>query len=333
MILPQTLGGTPPKGPILPDPRRVSCHLMRGWVATTDFDWYAFLRGRDLEEVNFWQPKDTRPLRTIGPGEPFFFKLKSPHNAIAGFGIFARHSALPAWLAWDAFEEGNGATDFDAMRRRIEKYRRGEPRDPSGQYKIGCNMIVSPIFFGEDQWVEQPRDWRPNIVQGSTYDLTTGEGLRVWRECQARASSGEARALPDGDGGRYGEPILVQPRLGQGTFRIAVIEAYGGGCAVTTEHSLPVLDAAHIKPFADGGPHEIQNGMLVRSDIHRLFDRGYVTVTPDCIFQVGRRLKQDYDNGRSYQELHGKILRIPSSAEHRPNPALLRWHNENRFLG
>ena len=61
---------------------------------------------------------------------------------------------------------------------------------------------------------------------------------------------------------RYGEPVLVRPRLGQGAFRVVVTEGYGRACAVTGEHSLPVLEAAHIKPFDAEGPHDIRNGLL-----------------------------------------------------------------------
>jgi hypothetical protein len=63
-------------------------------------------------------------------------------------------------------------------------------------------------------------------------------------------------------------------------------------CAVTGEHSLPVLEAAHIRPYARGGEHDVANGLSLRTDIHRLFDKGYVTVDEDAKFVVGRRLKQ-----------------------------------------
>ena len=59
-----------------------------------------------------------------------------------------------------------------------------------------------------------------------------------------------------------------------------VTDAYQRKCAVTGERTLPALEAAHIKPFAEGGSHNPQNGLLLRRDIHALFDGGYVTVTP-----------------------------------------------------
>jgi HNH endonuclease len=85
---------------------------------------------------------------------------------------------------------------------------------------------------------------------------------------------------------RAGRPMMIRPRLGQASFRLAVIGAYGGQCAETTEHSLPVIEAAHIRPWAAGGTHEVPNGLPLRRDLHRLFDLGYVTVRPDLAFAV-----------------------------------------------
>jgi putative restriction endonuclease len=307
---------------------------MKGYVANTDFDWYSYLKQQtDLEEVNFWQPSGGTQFRAVPIGAPFFFKLKRPHYAIAGFGFLAHTSILPAWFAWDSFGGANGAQDFDTMRRRIEKYRKPERIDPHGQYQIGCLLVTQPVFFDEWEWIAQPKDWSREIVQGKTYDLTLGEGRRVWDECRqriaARAVNVEgARAL---SAARYGDPVFVRPRLGQGTFRVEVTDAYGRACAVTGEHSLPVLEAAHIKPYAQEGDHKVSNGLLIRSDIHALFDRGYVTVTREHRFEVSRQLKQDFDNGKSYYPLHGNLIHLPRKQADRPDPALLEWHNIQVF--
>jgi putative restriction endonuclease len=244
--------------------------------------------------VNFWQPSGGRGFRAVPKGSPFFFRLKAPYNAIAGFGYFAEHSVLPAWLAWEAFGVKNGARDFDEMRARIEKYRRRFAPGPSerpGDYDVGCIMVASPVFLPRELWVREPSDWQPNIVSGRGQDLTQGEGLRVFTECLDRGAGMDAALAPVAellreDAPRFGEATLVKPRLGQGIFRVAVLDAYSRACAVTGEHSLPVLEAAHIKPYGQGGAHDITNGITLRSDIHRLFDLGYVTVTPDYRFRV-----------------------------------------------
>jgi predicted restriction endonuclease len=129
-----------------------------------------------------------------------------------------------------------------------------------------------------------------------------------------------------GDFPRYGDPRLIQPRLGQGVFRVVVTDAYDRACAVTEEHSLPALEAAHIRPYAEEGPHDVRNGLLIRVDLHRLFDAGYVTVTPDFRLEVSNPLKTDYRNGRSYYPYHGKELRLPSIARARISTMAQRPH-------
>lgn len=305
---------------------------MKGYVANTDADWYAHLRDLGpLDEINFWQPSGGRAFHAVAPGEPIFFKLKRPHDRIAGFGILARHERLPVRLAWDCFEQRNGARTFAEMLDRVRRYvRRSGAPAPGPMHEIGCLMISSPRFFGMDEAVAQPSDWAKNIVSGKTYPLELGEGRRIWEQCLARAAAPSLAAAAE-DAPRYGEGYVVRPRLGQGTFRAAVTMAYGRACAVTGEHSLPAVDAAHVKPYADGGEHSVSNGLALRSDIHRLFDAGYVTVTPDHRFLVSPRLREDFDNGHTYYPHHGKTIVIPQASEDRPRAELLAWHNEHCY--
>lgn len=310
---------------------------MLGTIAVTDEGWYEFLRRRRWEEVNFWTPSDRR--RFHAPAfSPFLFKLKAPSSAVCGFGYFARWSSLPDWLAWDTFGEGNGCTSLDEMRRRIGTIRQRIGYVAAGSLQnIGCILLVAPVFFPPDALVPQPRDWHARTVSSKAYDLTVGEGRRVWEMCLERAASLQQELLPaivSETRARYGRPTLVTPRLGQGSFRIAVTEAYGRSCAATGEHSLPVLEAAHIRAYSENGPHDVANGILLRADLHRLFDQGYLTVTPGYRLEVSERLREDYSNGRSYYPLQGKqLLNVPASQRDRPAAEFLRWHNQRVYLG
>lgn len=306
---------------------------MVGTIAPTDYEWYQFLhQTAPHEEVNFWRPSAQRSFRAPH-FSPFLFKLKKPHDAICGFGYFARYSALPAWLAWEAFGVANGCADQAAMERRIERLRAGmryRPETPSDA--IGCILVVQPVLFPSDSWVPQPTTWPRTNLTPMRWDLDRGEGRRVWSACLERAAQFANNPIVE-DAERFGRPVLVRPRLGQGTFRIAVTDAYGRACAVTGEHSLPALDAAHIRPYANAGVHETRNGLLLRADLHRLFDKGYVTVTPALRVEVSRRLRDEYANGRSYYPFHGQAIRVPPAAEDRPDAAFLRWHNEHCYRG
>lgn len=103
------------------------------------------------------------------------------------------------------------------------------------------------------------------------------------------------------------------------------MDAYARSCAVTHEHSLPALEASHIQPYAKNGPHEVRNGVLLRADLHRLFDQGYVTITPEYRLEVSPRLKLDYQNGRSYYPLHGSLVSLPAAVDDAPRADYLRW--------
>jgi putative restriction endonuclease len=223
---------------------------------------------------------------------------------IGGFGLFARFARLPMWRVCEVFGESNGVHDERALRDRLARLSGNPWVRTDNDRMIGCVSITEPIFFPPDEWVPVPRDWHRNIVSGRAYDLTRGEGATLWRSCLERA---ERQAVPwvhEGlERARHGKPQLIQPRLGQGAFRIAVLDAYGQACAVTTEHSLPVLEAAHIRPWGMGGEHAIRNGIPLRRDLHRLFDLGYVTIRPNHRLAVSDALRDDYENGRTYYEL------------------------------
>jgi putative restriction endonuclease len=270
----------------------------------------------------------------LQPGELFLFKLHSPNNFIVGGGHFVSYSALPASLAWEAFGESNGVRSLPELVQRVRKYR-GENADPDPT--IGCNVLAEPFFLPESDWIPVPASWAPNIVQGKTYDTATEDGRQI-REALAKALIGNAVretaiVTPD-EGPRFGNEYLTRGRLGQGSFRVLVTDAYQRRCAVTGEKTLPVLEAAHIKPYSEEGPHRVTNGLLLRSDLHRLFDRGYVTVTPDLRLEVSKRLKEDFSNGREYYAHHGKqLVNLPSESIARPDPAFLAWHNEHRYRG
>lgn len=311
---------------------------MKIFVGVTDINWYNYLSNIQPEEVNFWQPGGRQVFKALDTNDLFLFKLHSPLNYIAGGGFFVRHSFLPLSLAWDAFGDKNGTTDYYSFSNAIHKYRKSTQRSEPDPV-IGCIILNSPFFFDRSEWIPVPEDWKSNIVQGKSYEINTSLGGQLYQQVQERLN----RMMPLGNTidsvheenitNRYGSGQIVFPRIGQGTFKVLVTEAYHRRCAISGEKTLPVLEAAHIKPYSQQGPHSTCNGLLLRKDFHTLFDRGYITIDESLHIEVSKRIKEDYGNGREYYAFHGKKLsEVPDSINEKPAQQYLRWHNENVYL-
>jgi putative restriction endonuclease len=306
---------------------------MNFFIGLTDYDWYCELRDHDFDEVNFWRPGSTRFL-ALQPNDLFLFQLKKPYYSIVGGGFFVRYSFVPIDLAWQAFGMKNGTQTREAFANRIMKYREKNHIETSLP-SVGCIILTQPFFFDEPDWIRNPSDWPYSAVVGKNYDTgVSSEAQRIYRQVQERLSAQQNQSsINQITGERYTEGF-TKLRLGQGAFRIVVTDLYQRRCAVSGEKALPVLEAAHIKPYAMNGENVAANGVLLRSDIHTLFDAGYVTITDRQVVEVSKRLYLDFGNGKDYYRFHGKALMAePANKLLLLSRENLNWHNEHIYLG
>ncbi|MDY4193547.1 MAG: HNH endonuclease [Bariatricus sp.] len=305
---------------------------MQMYVGITDYDWYEFLKSKNAEEVNFWKP-GTQPFKALQENDMFLFKLHHPHNYIVGGGFFVKYSLLPTYLAWEAFGEKNGTKTLRELNDAIGKYR-ARNNMPITNPQIGCIILTDVFYFKEEDWIPVPSSFSKSIVQGKRYHTEEPEGQALYAQVQERLQHKNISQIGlEQSVERYAEH-LTKHRLGQGAFRVVVTDAYQRRCAITGEKTLPVLEAAHIKPYAEEGPHAVNNGLLLKSDFHTLFDGGYITIDKDYRIDVSKRLHEDYGNGKDYYKYHGeKLLILPEKQIELPSKEYLEWHNEHVFLG
>ncbi len=184
-------------------------------------------------------------------------------------------------------------------------------------------------------------NWRKYEQQGILYPMYETEGKEIWEKVErllntkyaifSEVDGAKSQLILEEPEARY-STVFSKVRLGQGAFRVLVTDSYQRRCAITGEKTLPVLEAAHIRPYALSGPHYISNGLLLRSDMHKLFDMGYITVTKDLKVEVSKRIKEEFQNGREYYQYHGKnLLYLPQREADRPASSYIDWHNENVF--
>ncbi|MAS93124.1 MAG: hypothetical protein CMO55_08000 [Verrucomicrobiales bacterium] len=143
----------------------------------------------------------------------------------------------------------------------------------------------------------------------------------------------ELTELPDFDpaniqDGRLTEIGNIVRRRGQPAFRRQLLEAYGNRCAISGCDVSETLEAAHILPYSGPETNHPANGLLLRSDIHALFDLGRITIDPETMtVEVDPALV-----GTEYEQFHGKELPEPCEQSAAPNREALKRHRENRGL-
>lgn len=328
------------------------------YVANTDRQWFDYLttiatpgaslaRIRTLGEANFWFPNAQSPhITSIAPGTPVFLRLKRPEYAIAGVGFFASYRMLDLDDAWLAFGRNNGDPDYDKFYRRILAYRTGRRSVEIGsdeasramQPPLACMVLRGVELWPQDAWIPwgASEGFASQIVTGK-FESDPGRSARLMAAIQTvgeirAAEFSEQFSLVDADGRTWRQRSTQAVREGQSTFRLRLLDAYEGQCAITGEHTLPVLDAAHIQPYLGVASNHLQNGLVLTKEFHTLFDRGYITVTDDYRVRVSPELKSEFGNGRRYYPYDGKPLaKLPSASAALPSPKALKWHGEFVF--
>lgn len=310
---------------------------MKIWVGVTEIAWFEYLRQHaPWVEVNHWLTGGSNPLQSLDRHELVLFKLKSPKNVIAGGGFFSHASSLPARLAWDIFGQANGTPDFHAMQEVTQKHSKESNASGYG-YEIGSIILRDPFFFHESEWIPTPDDFSPKISHGKTYHTTAPQGRLLYEEVLWRLNARLTQPMLFSDedlnleeGSIYDSTILHK-RMGPGTFRVLLTEIYQRKCAVTRESLLPVLNATHIVPLSKGGQNRIDNGMLLRSDLQRLFSMGYLTVTPEGQLKTSPKITAEFGANSSYSKLNDKDVWLPKELQQRPKKKFLEWHNTYVF--
>jgi putative restriction endonuclease len=303
--------------------------MLSAFLGITDNNWFNYLRRNQItDEVNFWVPS-ARPRMHVEPGSLWLLKLHSPLNFIAGAGVFMHYSVLPLQMVWDAFGIRNGVPTLDAFRTAIMRHKRAGA--DSWNTDVGCAVLDQVVYLPRELWVPC---YTGSLVSykhmASVDDQTIVQ--RVLRNLELTPSTSQVHEMPFYSPDYTPQYALREVRQGQGTFRVEVTDAYHRQCAVSREHSLPVLEAAHIIEWSDTHTNDVTNGILLRADIHKLFDAGYVTIDPDGYrFVVSKRLKEDYDNGKEYYLLHGTRILLPEDPNAWPNMERIKSHNSERF--
>ncbi|MGI5950367.1 MAG: HNH endonuclease [Brooklawnia sp.] len=317
---------------------------MKAAVAPTDERWAEFLAEHThLTEANFWRPTPSGQFKVVQSGEPFLFKTKAKKsgrifrrwlpNQIVGGGFYQGYEVFSIGEAWTLFGKGNGVASLDELIGRIAQFR-SDHVDANSQ--IGCILLRNIFFMPPHRALRQPDDFASNLTGPKGYDLsTTGRHVDLMFDTMLREAEirwGDHHRPPlEGAGPVEFRERLTSVRLGQQAFKGRVLTSYGRRCAITGNHIVPTLEAAHIRPVTKGGEHRLDNGLLLRSDVHTLFDQGFLGINERFELQVSPLLRENWGNGKEFYEMAGSIIRLPAAKRNRPSRDSIEWHMDTTF--
>ena len=154
------------------------------------------------------------------------------------------------------------------------------------------------------------------LLHDSDLDIVTPEDI-----ANAQADIDEDSEFAIGSIGdeRSRKAGCIVQRRGQSSFRRRLLRVYDGVCAITGCDAADALEACHIRPYMGASSNDIRNGVLLRSDVHTLFDMGLIGIDPESsTVVVAPRLRDT-----SYEELHGRLARLPNEPHLRPREIVL----------
>lgn len=165
---------------------------------------------------------------------------------------------------------------------------------------------LPPIQEDKTDLVRRLFDPAQRLVKIAVYDSLREDLRRITSEYDARVMQQKA----------------ITVRQGQGRFRSELLHEYGRRCCITGWGVEPVLEAAHIAPYRGAHTNHVWNGLLLRSDLHTLFDLNEVTVLPDGTIRMSPPLRHT-----AYGTFDQKQIRRPTSQTAHPDTDVVTEHN------
>ncbi len=264
-------------------------------VAPTDLIWFEYLKTHCLiDDINFWTPSDWR-VKSLHPGDKFIFKLKGKDDRAGGYGTFVEYKYQSLDATWKEFGTRNG---FDC---KSDFYQAIGGYQAQASSKCGCIVLTDVVFFDSPISLSSVGiNFSRQVVKFKTctqpfpFDSTTTPQLSSFNLVATSNKNKKSQ--------------LATYREGQGQFHTEVCAAYGKRCCISCETIPELLQAAHIQDYINKDSNHIQNGLLLRIDLHKLFDSGLLYIDDQYYVHVSSLVASPY-----YQQYNGKKITLPSN--------------------
>ncbi|HEY4300922.1 MAG TPA: HNH endonuclease [Candidatus Didemnitutus sp.] len=299
----------------------------------------------DPKSIRVFDPVDEAVMRQVWPDFPGFSRVRRELPA-GGFPVFERllTGIRPQTMA----EKILGAALRLAGPKGKNEFSRDEIRQEAGVAAHPWKQSYSPTFQGmrADQPGHAPlvpakfRNVFEQVEWGCHRLTAYGRSLLAPQAPVDGPAAGQlAQTAEDLDSEGYFSSRDLQDerrrqlqevvqRRGQPAFRRKLLAAYQGRCAVSECDAPAALEAAHILPYSGEKSDHVSNGLLLRSDVHTLFDLNLLGIHPQRLtVELAPSLR-----GTTFAPLQGKRISSPTAAAGRPDPGALkrRWREFKR---
>lgn len=286
-------------------------------ISPTDKKWFDYLKDNEHNSyVNFWTPTPWN-ISGLTEGNRLYFMLKSPIRKIGGFGEFVEYKNMTAEAAWSEFGYRNGREskiDFlNAIQSYIDKHSEKFGKRPisASSYQIGCIVLMNCEFWDEEDY-KLTSDYN---IEFATQVVT----IKYYEQYDPFPKNDLYLNFNIIEEPREEMKSMTNSRYGQGVFKSKVLKAYNNKCCITGEVVPELLEASHIQEYKCKISNHIQNGLLFRVDIHRLFDNNLIYIDEYYIVHVSSALITS-----SYMQYDGVKIALPNSDFEYPSKEALR---------
>ncbi len=307
-------------------------------VCRVQHRWYSIVKSEYISAgssaTNFWtlKTKDPDPqLVHVKPGTLVIYVMQEGgHHIIVGGGYFVSWRELQAKEAWGCFGVRNGQSSYEDFLAEIER-QGGNEHSP-----LMSTILFGTFIFSRRETLMVPDEFKPDFDNAdSRFILSLNDPLgrylqRLLRDRRAGLHTDEYSS--DWRGIYYLAAKQVEHSDIDG-FYAAVMAAYDFKCAITGSAAMPLLDVTNIQPCYNNTFQSVQNGILMRCDLHRLFSEGYITLCYQDAESILVKVSKSVETvgAKEYMRFDGTKLTLPQDKDKWPKREYLEWHRNKCF--
>jgi putative restriction endonuclease len=243
--------------------------------------------------------------------------LKSPIRKIGGYGKFIDYQNMTPSEAWQKYGTNNGVKNLEDLEARTKFYIDKQSADNSYN-SIGCILLDNLEFFNNEDFKSSESylgvNFPNQVVKIKYFDINAKErkipkskDLTITEEFISQKSKKKKKTK-----------VNTNQRKGQQKFRDDILLAYNNKCAITGINDEYALEAAHIESYINEKSNHIKNGICLRADIHKLFDKNLIGINGDFKIFISPGLKD-----KEYTKLKNKKINLPKNKDFYPLKKLL----------